>query len=181
VLLLIFASLGVFVVDNEVDLVGGTTLVGAEHDDIGRGVGELLLVEGLVITEELQISTTTLETACRLLGCVNFGLSSAEALTLKLDFILDNKGLALILNLLWEFGRDSMMSSCVLDNQALVAFHAFEDMRFFDSPLSNICPFLVLVRALGILLGVRWLPSCLPVVCELLDEVGLQLCGLQKG
>ena len=62
VLLLIFASLGVLVVDDQVDLVGGTTLVGTEHDNVGGDVGELILVESLVVTEELQVSTTTLET-----------------------------------------------------------------------------------------------------------------------
>jgi hypothetical protein len=64
-LLLIFASLGVLVVDDQVDLVGGTTLVGTEHDNIRGDVGELVLVESLVVTEELQISTTTFETICR--------------------------------------------------------------------------------------------------------------------
>jgi len=62
VLLLIFAGLGVLVVDNQVDLVGGTTLVGAEHDNIGGDIGEFILMESLVVTEELQVSTTTLET-----------------------------------------------------------------------------------------------------------------------
>ena len=61
-LLLIFASLGVLMVDNEVDLVGGATLVGTEHDHIGRHIGELILMESLVITEKLQVSTTTLKT-----------------------------------------------------------------------------------------------------------------------
>ena len=65
VLLLIFASLGVLVVDDQVNLVGGTALVGTEHDNVRGDVRELILVESLVITEELQVSTTTLETICR--------------------------------------------------------------------------------------------------------------------
>jgi hypothetical protein len=62
VLLLILASLGVLVVDNEVDLVGGTTLIGTEHDNIWGGIGEFFLVKSLVIPEKLQVSTTTLKT-----------------------------------------------------------------------------------------------------------------------
>ena len=61
-LFLIFTSLGVLVVDDQVDLVGGATLVGTEHDNVRGDIGELILVESLIITEELQVSTTTLET-----------------------------------------------------------------------------------------------------------------------
>jgi len=50
VLLLVFTSLWVLVVDNEVDLVGVTALVGSEHDNVWRAVGELFLVESLVIS-----------------------------------------------------------------------------------------------------------------------------------
>ena len=45
----------------DTDLVGGTTLVGTKHDNIGRGVGEFLAMELLVLLEELHISTTALE------------------------------------------------------------------------------------------------------------------------
>ena len=100
------------------------------------------------------------------------GVRARSILTLKFDLILDNEGLSLVVDLLGEFGRNSMMSCGVLDNKPLVTFHALEDMGFFYSPFSNVCPFLILVRALGVLLGVRWLPSCLPTICELLDEIG---------
>jgi len=77
VLLLVFTSLGVLVVDDQVDLVGGTTLVGAKHDNVGGDVGELILVESLVVTEELQVSTATLKTICRTVsGCFANGKSS---------------------------------------------------------------------------------------------------------
>lgn len=62
-LLLIFASDGVLVSENEVDLIGGSALVGAEHDDVRRGVGELVGFESCVILEELHVSTTALEAA----------------------------------------------------------------------------------------------------------------------
>jgi hypothetical protein len=92
---------------------------------------------------------------------------------LKLDFILDNESFALVLNLLWEFGRDGVMGSGVLYDKTLITLHALEDMRLLDSPLSDVCPFLILLaRAFSILLSMGRLPSGLPIVCELLEEVG---------
>lgn len=61
VLLLVLAGLGVLVAEDEVDLVGGAALVGTEHNDVGRGVGELFGVEGAVILEELHVGTSTLK------------------------------------------------------------------------------------------------------------------------
>jgi hypothetical protein len=99
---------------------------------------------------------------------------------LKLNLILSDEGLALVVNLLGEFGRDGMVSSCVLDDQALVTLHALEDTGLLYRPFSNICPLLFLGRALRILLGMGWFPPFLPVVCELLDEIGLDGCGLRR-
>ena len=101
-------------------------------------------------------------------------------LTLKLDLVLDDECLALIIDLLGELGRDGMMSRCVLDDKALVALHALVNMGFFYSPFSYICPLLILVGALCVLLGMGWLPSCLPIVCELLHEVTLDLGRLRR-
>lgn len=64
---------------------------------------------------------------------------------MKLDLILNNEGLPLVINLLWELGRDGMMSCGILDDKTLIAVHALEDMRLLYSPFSNICPFLILV------------------------------------
>jgi hypothetical protein len=61
-----------------------------------------------------------------------------------------------------------MMRSCVLDDEAFVALHAWVDSGFLYRPLSNIHPVLF---ALGVLLlRVRNLPSCLPVIGELFEE-----------
>ena len=49
-------------VENEVDLVGVAALVGTEHDHVGGGIAELLLVESLVLTEKLHVSATALKT-----------------------------------------------------------------------------------------------------------------------
>jgi hypothetical protein len=51
-------------------------------------------------------------------------------------------------------------------------------MRLLYSPLSNVGPFLVLVGALGVLLGVGWLPAGIPAIYELLNEVTLDGGGL---
>lgn len=81
-LLLILAGLGVLVLEDEVDLfhmstwpattslfwtdlVGGTALVGAKHDDVGRSVGELFGVERLVVLEEFHVCTATFKTILR--------------------------------------------------------------------------------------------------------------------
>ena len=61
VLLLILASLGVLVVEDEVHLVGVAALVRTEHDHVRGGVGELLLVENLVLAQELHVGTTTVK------------------------------------------------------------------------------------------------------------------------
>lgn len=98
--------------------------------------------------------------------------------TLKLDLILDNKRLALGVNLLSELGGDGVVSGRVLDNQALVTFHALEDVRLLNSPLANIGPLLILIRVLCVLLGVGRLPSRLPVIGELLKERSLEGSGL---
>lgn len=92
---------------------------------------------------------------------------------MKLHFVLDDEGFSLVVDLLGELGRNCMMGCSILDNKTLIAFHALEDMGFFDSPFTNISPLLILVGAFGVLLGVGGLPSCLPVVCKLLEEVGL--------
>lgn len=99
---------------------------------------------------------------------------------MKLDLVLDNECLSLVLNLLGELGRDGMMSCGILDNKTFVALHALVYMRLLYSPLSNVCPFLIFVRTLCVLLGVRRLPSCLPIVCELLEEVRLELGRLRR-
>lgn len=76
-LLLVLARLGVLVPEDEVDLsdrsalftfqltmrershlVGSSTLVGTEHDDIWSSIGELLSVKLLVILEKLHVGTT---------------------------------------------------------------------------------------------------------------------------
>lgn len=99
-----------------------------------------------------------------------------DGLTLKLDLVLNNEGLVLVVNLRGELGRDGMVSSRVLENETLITLHSLVDLGLFDGPFSNICPLLIIGR--GILLGVGRLPSLLPVVGELLEEVGLESSGL---
>lgn len=95
-------------------------------------------------------------------------------LTLELDLVLNDEGLALIVNLLGELGRYGVVGGCVLYNQTFVTLHALVNMGLLDSPFSDVGPFLIfLLGVFVILLGVGWLPSGLPIVCELLDEIGL--------
>ena len=60
-LLLKLAGDGVLVAEDEVNLVGSTALVGAKHDNVRRGVGELFAVKGFVLLKEFQVGTTALE------------------------------------------------------------------------------------------------------------------------
>lgn len=54
-LLLIFLCLWALVVDDQVNLVGGATLIRTKHDNIWGGVGELVLVESLVVSQTVSI------------------------------------------------------------------------------------------------------------------------------
>lgn len=128
-------------------LVGGTTFVRTKHDDIWGAVGELFGVKSLVVAQQLQVGTSTFQTI------------------LQFDLILDDEGLALVVDSLREFGRDGMVSSGVLENQALVANDSRKDLWLFDSPFTDIGPVLF---ALGVLLlGVGGCPSGVPIIGEL--------------
>lgn len=104
-------------------------------------------------------------------------------LTLELDFILDDKGLALVIDLLGELGRDGMVSSRVLDNKTLLALHTLIFSRLLNCPLANVGPFLLftLLRASCVLLGGGGLPTLLPALGELFKERGLKCGGLKGG
>lgn len=102
-------------------------------------------------------------------------------LTLKLHLVLNNEGLALVVNLLGELGRDGVVSGGVLDDKTLVAVNSLVLVGLLNSPLANVGPFLFLLSLVGaasVLLGVRRLPSGLPVIGELLQEVRLDGGGL---
>ena len=89
---------------------------------------------------------------------------------MKLDLILNNKGVFLVVDLLGKFGGDGMMSCWILYYQTLILLNGLEDMGLLNSPLANVCPFF---GSLGIFfLGMRWLPACFPVIRELFKEFG---------
>ena len=105
----------------------------------------------------------------------------SKLLTLKLHLILDNKSLILVVNRLGELGRDSVVSGGVLDNKTLIALDTFDLERLLDRPLADVSPFLrVFVGAGHVLLRMGRLPPGLPVIGELLEEIGLNGGGLQK-
>lgn len=69
------------------------------------------------------------------------------------------------------------MGGWVLDDQALVSYDAFKDVRLFDFPGANVGKFLF---GLGVLfLSVGWCPARLPVIGKLLEERCLEVGRLQ--
>ena len=101
-----------------------------------------------------------------------------EQPTLKLDLILNHKGVVLVVNGLGEFGRNGVVGSLVLDDQSLVTLHALQHGRLLNRPSANVSPLFVV--GLDILLRVRGLPSGFPVIGELLQEGGFKFGGLHR-
>ncbi len=97
---------------------------------------------------------------------------------MELDFVLDYQGLVLVVDLFVEFGGNGMMGRGILDDKAFVAINGFQHMRLLDGPFSDIGPILVCLRVL--FLGVRWLPSRVPIVGKLFEEWSFDVCGLGR-
>lgn len=148
-------------------LVGSTALVGTEHDNVGRAVGEFLSVKRLVILEELHVGSTALETIC-------FAISTwpkpnwLVSPTLELDLVLDNEGVVFVVDLLGELRRNGVVSRLVLEHETLVALDTLEHAGLLNRPGADVCP--LLLGGLVVLLGVRDLPARFPVVGELFVE-----------
>ena len=68
----------------------------------------------LVVSQQLHVCSTAFETI------------------LKLDLVLYDQGLTLVVDLGWKFRRDGMVGSCVLHNETFVASDAGEDFRLLD-------------------------------------------------
>lgn len=62
--------------------------------------------------------------------------------TLELNLVLHDQIFGLGINWLCKFRGDGVVSSLVLDYEAFVAFHAFEDGWLLDRPGAHILPFL---------------------------------------
>ena len=70
------------------------------------------------------------------------------------------------------------MGSWVLHDQTLITSNAWQDGRLFNRPLANVCPIFI---ALGVLLlGVRGLPSRIPVFGKLFEEGSFEVGGLDR-
>ena len=89
-------------------------------------------MEGLVVLEELHVGSTALKAA------------------LKLDLILHHESVVFIRDGLVELGRDGVVGSLVLQNQALVAVNPSERSGLLDLPLSHVLPLLLGVLLLRI-------------------------------
>ena len=158
-LLLVFARLRVLVAEDEMDLVSAAALVWAKHDDVRRGIGELVGLESRIVLQQLHVGTTALEES------------------LEFDLILHHERLALVVDGLGEFGRNGVMSGFVLEHETLVAGHSFENGWLFDVPGSDVLPFF-----LGVFLfGMGSLPPIGPAFSELLEERCFEICGLGRG
>ena len=95
---------------------------------------------------------------------------------MELDLVLDNQSLALVVDWLVKLGRDGVVGSLVLEDETLIAVDALEDDGLLDVPVADVLPFFLCV----LLLRVRWLPSRVPVVGELLEEWCLKGGGLDR-
>jgi hypothetical protein len=61
-------------------------------------------------------------------GISNWELGQNRSrLTLKLDLVLYNQSLALVVNLLGKLGGNGMMGSSILDHQTLITIDSFKD------------------------------------------------------
>ena len=88
--------------------------------------------------------------------------------TLELDFVLNDQVLALVVDLLREFGGDGVVGSWIFHHETFVALDPFQNRGLFHGPFADVCPFL---GRFGIfLLGRGSLPPRLPAVRELLVE-----------
>ena len=94
-------------------------------------------------------------------------------LTLRFHLILNHQRLALVVNLLGEFGGNGMVSRSVLHNKTLVALNSLENGRFFDGPLTNVGP--LFLRLGVVLFGLGRSPSGFPALGELFEERRLQV------
>lgn len=61
------------------------------------------------------------------------------------------------------------MSCWVLYNQTLVLLNALQNMGLLNRPLANVCPLFGGLRIFFFCMG--GFPPCVPVMCELLEEV----------
>ena len=93
---------------------------------------------------------------------------------MKLCLVLNYKGVVLVGDCLGEFGRDCVVGSFVLEDKTFVALDTTKNGGLLNRPGSDVSPLLLSV----LLLCVGWLPSRLPVVCELLQERGFEGRGL---
>lgn len=69
------------------------------------------------------------------------------------------------------------MGGGVLDNKTGIALHALVHLGLFHGPLADVGPLLLIITA-SILLRMGGLPTGVPAVGELLEELGLDVGGL---
>lgn len=135
----------------------GAGQIRTEHDDPRSGVAELLVGQGTFF-QEFDVSTT------------------AVADFLEFGFILDDEGLALGVDWLYDGSRDGVVGGLVFGDESLVADDGDLFERFLNGPLANVGEGLSADGGLFSCLG--WSPAFLPVTGELFEERGLDISGL---
>ena len=65
------------------------------------------------------------------------------------------------------------MGCWILYDKTLISLDALEDVGLLDSPFAYVCPFFIGLRVF--FLGMGSLPPRLPIICELLEEVRLDV------
>lgn len=99
-------------------------------------------MERRVVLEELHISTTALQTICHAVSILQEANWPASP-TLKLDLVLNDEGLVLVVDLLRELGGDGVVSGLVFEHETLVALNALENTGLLNGPGADIRPFLL--------------------------------------
>lgn len=132
----------------------------------------------LVLLEKLHVCTTTDQGVFTDASVVWGRETQRSRLTLRLNLILNHQSLALIVDLLGEFGGNSVVGCSVLHNKALVALHSLQNRRLLDLPGTNVGPFLLGPGV--ILFGVRRSPSGFPAIGELLEEGSFESGRLER-
>lgn len=177
VLLFVFASDGVLVTEDKVQLrhdtsqhiccVGVSTThlvtragqVRTEHDNPRGRVREFLATRLEAVLEQLDVTTTAVSTL------------------LVLYLVLNHEGLFFEVDRGCKRGRDGVVCSLGLCNETLLA-NDERCLRVLDLPLANVGKGLAAYGGLFGGLGGR--PTFGPILCELFDEWGSDFSGLKE-
>jgi hypothetical protein len=143
--------------ERETNLCARASEVGAEHDDPGSVVGELLSTSLEAILEQFEVSTTAIATL------------------LIFDLILDDERLVRNVDGLVEGGRYGVVRRDTLCDETKIALND-RGGSFFGRPFANVGESFTANGSL--LSGLRGSPPVFPTFGELLNKRCIDLGGL---